>query len=96
MPKVISSEEMDHLAMLSRLELTEEEKEKFAQHINDILAYFQKLNELDTEGVGPTSHILPIKNVYREDISAESIDGDKMLSIAPDKEDGFFKVPRII
>ena len=63
----ITIKEVEHVARLARLELTEEEKEQMRAQLDSILSYIEKLNELDTSAVDPTSHVLPMKNVFRED-----------------------------
>jgi aspartyl-tRNA(Asn)/glutamyl-tRNA(Gln) amidotransferase subunit C len=78
------------------LTLTEEEKSLFAQQLNTILEYINKLNELDTTDVEPTSHVLSLKNVYREDISQLSLSHEEALNNAPDPSEGFYRVPKII
>ena len=95
--KILSKEEIEHLARLALIKLSEEEKEKFSQQLNDILDYFQKLNELDTSNVEPTRHIIDeLKNVFREDIPGESLTQEEALKNASEKKDGYFKAPRII
>ncbi|MBU4310838.1 Asp-tRNA(Asn)/Glu-tRNA(Gln) amidotransferase subunit GatC, partial [bacterium] len=71
-------------------------KEKFAKQLDQILKYVDKLNELDTEKVKPTSHVLPLKNVFREDKVGKSLKVEKALESAPEKARGFFKVPKVI
>ncbi|MDK2986162.1 MAG: aspartyl-tRNA(Asn)/glutamyl-tRNA(Gln) amidotransferase subunit [Clostridia bacterium] len=92
----ITKKDVEHVALLSRLDLTEEEKEAYTKQLNSIIDYMNKINELDTEGVEPTAHVLPIYNVMREDEVGESLDREKVLENAPEKEDGQFKVPRIV
>lgn len=92
----ITKKDVEHVALLSRLDLTEEEKEAYTKQLNSIIDYMNKINELDTEGVEPTAHVLPIYNVMREDEVGESLDREKVLKNAPEKEDGQFKVPRIV
>lgn len=88
--------EIDHIALLARLELTDEEKGLFSKQVGSIIKYVDKLNELDIEDVEPTAHVLPIKNVFREDELRESLPREKTLQNAPRKSDGFFRVPKII
>jgi aspartyl-tRNA(Asn)/glutamyl-tRNA(Gln) amidotransferase subunit C len=88
--------DIEKVARLARLELTEEEKETFGNQLEQILNYMEQLNRLDTAGVEPTSHAIPIYNVFREDETRSSFSREEVLSIAPDQEDGQFKVPRII
>ncbi|MBN1515705.1 Asp-tRNA(Asn)/Glu-tRNA(Gln) amidotransferase subunit GatC [Candidatus Sumerlaeota bacterium] len=92
----ISEEQVRHVATLSRLEFSDAEIQEFSREMNQILDYFVKLNELDTEGVPPGSHPLKTSNVLREDIPRESLSNELALSNAPDKEEGFFKVPQIL
>ena len=84
------------VARLSRLDLSEEEKVTFGNQLEQILTYMEQLNRLDTSGVEPTSHAIPIQNVFREDGVKSSFMQEEVLAIAPDEEDGHFKVPRII
>ncbi|MFD1954320.1 Asp-tRNA(Asn)/Glu-tRNA(Gln) amidotransferase subunit GatC [Paenibacillus thailandensis] len=92
----ISMQDVEHVAKLARLELTDEEKETFNGQLNAILKYAEKLNELDTDGVEPTSHVLPLMNVMREDDARPSLPIEKVLLNAPDEEDGQFKVPAVL
>jgi aspartyl-tRNA(Asn)/glutamyl-tRNA(Gln) amidotransferase subunit C len=93
---MITGEDVEHVAELARLELTAAEKEQFIAQLNDILTYIDKLNELDTVGVEPTSHVLPVSNVFRDDELQPSLDRTKVLCNAPAESHFFFKVPRII
>ena len=88
--------EIDHVALLARLELKDEEKELFSKQVGSIIEYVDKLNELDIDDVEPTAHVLPIKNVFREDELRDSFPREKALQNAPRKNDGFYKVPKII
>lgn len=92
----ISPKDVELVARLARLELTEEETESFTGHLNDILRYVQKMNELDTEGVPPTSHVLPLVNVMRDDEIEASLPIDKVTKNAADHEDGQFRVPPVL
>ncbi len=92
----ITREEIEHVARLARLELTEQEKETFTGQMDAILAYVDKLNELDTAGIVPTSHAVPMENAFREDAVTESFDTDRALLNAPDRADNFFRVPKVI
>ena len=92
----ISMEEVEHVAKLARLLVSEEEKELLARQLSSILTYIGKLNEITTEGIEPLSHVIDIKNVFREDRVRESLSQDLALSNAPEKRDGFFRVPKII
>ena len=93
---MLSKEEIEHIAMLARLSLTEEEKELFGEQLSSILDYMEKLNELDTEHIEPTSHVLTLSNVMREDAPRDSIPREDALSNAPDRTDKFYRVPKII
>ncbi|ANE45127.1 glutamyl-tRNA amidotransferase [Paenibacillus swuensis] len=92
----ITGKDVEKVAALARLDLEEEEKEKFTVQLNAILKYAEKLGELDTENVDPTSHVLQLTNVMREDITRESLTIDKVLLNAPDEEDGQIKVPAVL
>ncbi|MCX7793225.1 MAG: Asp-tRNA(Asn)/Glu-tRNA(Gln) amidotransferase subunit GatC [Thermodesulfovibrionales bacterium] len=92
----ISLEEVSHIAHLARLSLSEEEKERFSLQLSNILTYMEKLNELDTSKIEPTSHVIPLKNVFRDDRVESSLLSEDALRNAPDRVDNFFRVPRII
>ena len=88
--------DIEKVAKLARLELSEEEKEIFGNHLDQILTHMEQLNRLDTTGVEPTFHAISIENVFREDETRASCPQKEVLAIAPDEEGGYFKVPRII
>lgn len=92
----ITAADVEHVARLARLELSDEEKNLFAGQMDAILAYVEKLNELNTDGILPTSHAVPMENAFREDITQPSIGTDKALANAPDKADDFYRVPKVI
>ena len=92
----ITHEEVRYVADLARLDLGESAVEKFAGQIDEILAYIDKLNEVDTEGVDPTSHAIFLTNAFREDEPAAHLQRDRALANAPEQEDGCFVVPKII
>jgi aspartyl-tRNA(Asn)/glutamyl-tRNA(Gln) amidotransferase subunit C len=92
----IAKKEVEHVALLARLELTEEEKEVYTQQLNSILEYVHKLARLDTNEVVPTAHVLPLRNVFREDVARAGLPQEKALKNAPEQHDGFFKVPKIV
>lgn len=92
----ITAKEVEHVAKLARLHLSDAEKERFAGQLNAILKYVEKLNELDTEHVEPTSHPMPFVNVMREDEVRPSWPLEQVLRNAPDEEDGQFKVPAVL
>ena len=87
---------IEHLARLARLSVSEAEKTLFAGQIDNILNYMDKLNELDTGDVEPTSHVIQLSNVVREDLPKASLDREAALMNAPDKTDKFYRVPKII
>ena len=92
----LSKDEVRKVALLARLELDESEIEKQAEHLNNLLDQFEKLQELDVEGIVPTSHSMPVYNVFREDEVHPSLSQSDTLANAPESRDGFFIVPRII
>ena len=87
---------IEHLSRLARVTLTDDEKGLFGSQLNSILTYMEKLNELDTNQVEPTSHVIAIKNVLREDRPAEALSRDEALMNAPDHTDKYYRVPKII
>lgn len=91
----ISIKDVEHVAKLARLSLTEDEKKLYAEQLGRIIDSFNELSQLDTTGVEPMFHALPIVNVLREDEVVESLGHDKLLANAPAAENGFFHVPRI-
>jgi aspartyl-tRNA(Asn)/glutamyl-tRNA(Gln) amidotransferase subunit C len=88
--------DIEKVARLARLALSDEEKVAFGDQLEQILTYMEQLNRLDTTGVEPTSHAIPMPNVFREDEVRASCSREEVLGIGPDAEDGHFKVPRII
>jgi len=92
----ITKQEVEHVAKLARLELSEQEADRMTDQLSNILTYVEKLNELDTKGVEPTSHVLAINNVTREDMPRESLPLEQALANAPEKVAGHYKVPKII
>lgn len=92
----ISIQDVEHVAKLARLELSEEEKQTFTGQLNAILKYAEQLKELDTDGVEPTSHVVPVSNVLREDVNRPSLPVEKVFLNAPEEEDGQFKVPAVL
>ncbi len=92
-----SKEDIDYILKLALLDLSDEDKEKFSEQLGDIIAYFKKLNDLDTSNVEPTTHAIEgLKNVFREDIPWESLSNEEGLKNSEHKKDGFFKAPRIL
>ena len=92
----IGKKDVEHVARLARLLLSDEEKEMFAAQLNHILDHAGKIAELDTTDVEPTSHVVPMRNVMREDKAGDCLSQEEALSNAPEKEDGGFVVPRIV
>lgn len=93
---MISRTDVEHVARLSRLALSDAEIEKMREQLAAILAHIDTLRALDTEQVEPTSHAVPMENVMREDEPRPSLPQEAMLANAPDRSTDFFRVPRII
>jgi aspartyl-tRNA(Asn)/glutamyl-tRNA(Gln) amidotransferase subunit C len=91
----ITKEEVLYVAHLARLDLDEESIEKFAGQIDEILGYIEKLNQVETRDIKPTSHAISLTNAFRVDEEKEHIDRELALANAPEKEDGLFVVPKI-
>ena len=96
MANVITDATIDYVGILAKLELTGEEKEQAKADMGRMLDYIDKLNELDTEGVEPMSHISAAANVFREDVVTTGDDREQILKNAPGCKDGMFKVPRTV
>uniref|UniRef100_A0A7C4AIH7 Aspartyl/glutamyl-tRNA(Asn/Gln) amidotransferase subunit C n=1 Tax=Thermodesulfovibrio aggregans TaxID=86166 RepID=A0A7C4AIH7_9BACT len=92
----ISKEQVKHIAMLARIELNEDEIELYQEQLSKILDYVEKLNEIDTTEIEPTSHVINLSNVFREDRIKPWLSRDEALKNAPDATDKFFRVPKII
>lgn len=93
---LIDKKTIDHVALLARLELSEEEREILTTQLEDILKYIEKLKELDTSQVEPMAYAATTKNVFREDETRPSIDVEDALKNAPSRAEDFFKVPKVI
>ena len=93
---MISRQDVEHVARLARLALSDAELERMREQLSGILAYIDTLRALDTAGVEPTSHAVPLVNVMREDEPRPCLDQADALANAPDRSDAFFRVPRII
>lgn len=87
---------IEDVASLARLKLKDDEKALFSGQLSKVMGYIDTLNELDTANAAPTSHVLPLKNVFRDDEIAASLPREKILDNAPESRDGFFRVPKII
>ena len=96
MANIISDETIDYVGILAKLELSEEEKEQAKADMGSMLDYIDKLNELDTTGVEPMSHVFPVNNVFREDVVTNEDDRDNILKNAPEEKDGSFMVPKTV
>lgn len=92
----VTIKDVQHIAKLARLDIKENELENYTKHLNSILGYMEKLNELDTSDVEPLSHPVENTNVFREDIPVESINREEALKNAPDRNDEHFRVPKVI
>lgn len=92
----VTRDDVENVAWLSRLSISEADMDKNIKELSDFLEYVDKLKDVDTENVVPTAHVLPLKNVFREDVVKPSLDRTLALSNAPDQEDGYFRVPKII
>ena len=92
----ISRTEVEHVARLARLSLPPEELDALTGQMDTILGYVDKLNELDTEGVEPTAHAVPMENAFREDLVTPSIGVERALQNAPERDGSCFKVPKVI
>ena len=93
---MISREDVEHVARLARLALTPDELERMRAQLNSILVHIDALKAVDTTGVEPTSHAVPLVNVFRDDEPRPCLTADEMLQNAPDRAGQFFRVPRII
>ena len=96
MANKISDETIEYVGILAKLDLSDEEKEAAKKDMGRMLDYIDMLNQLDTEGVEPMSHVFPVHNVFREDVVTNGDDRENMLSNAPEQRDGAFVVPRTV
>ncbi|MCD7862107.1 MAG: Asp-tRNA(Asn)/Glu-tRNA(Gln) amidotransferase subunit GatC [Lachnospiraceae bacterium] len=94
MANIISDETIEYVSILAKLELSEEQKEAAKKDMGRMLDYIDKLNELDTDGVEPMSHVFPVRNVFREDVVTNGDDSEQILKNAPEEQDNMFVVPR--
>ncbi|MDR3608959.1 MAG: Asp-tRNA(Asn)/Glu-tRNA(Gln) amidotransferase subunit GatC [Ignavibacteriaceae bacterium] len=92
----VTRKDVEHIAELARLKFKDEELQNFTEQLNEILAYMEQLNELDTENIEPLSHTIEGGNVFRQDVVKPSLDREHALKNAPDEDDVFFKVPKVI
>lgn len=92
----ITNKEVEHVATLARLKLEPEEINTFTTQMDAILSYVDKLSELGTDGIVPTSHAVPMDNAFRADEVRPSIGSESALSNAPDRIESYFRVPKVI
>lgn len=96
MSNIISDETIEYVGILAKLELSGEEKEQAKKDMGSMLDYIDKLNELDTSGVEPMSHVFPVNNVFREDVVTNGDGSEETLKNAPLQKEQCFKVPKTI
>lgn len=96
MANIISDETIEYVGILAKLELSDEEKERAKKDMGEMLDYIDKLNELDTSGVTPMSHVFPVNNVFREDVVNEHDGHETTLANAPERNGDSFVVPKTI
>ena len=94
--RIISEEQVAHVARLARLALDAEEKRRLTEELNAILGYMEQLNQVPTENVEPTAHVFDLVNVFRADETDRTLASDSPLSNAPETEQRFFVVPRVV
>ena len=94
MANIISDETIEYVGILAKLELSDEEKEQAKKDMANMLDYIDTLNELDTSGVEPMSHVFPVGNVFREDVVTNGDDREEILANAPEAKEGAFVVPK--
>lgn len=96
MANVITDEMIEYVGILAKLELSEEEREQAKKDMGKMLDYIDRLNELDTDGVEPMSHVFPVNNVFREDVVCNGDEKEALLQNAPAMKDGAYKVPKTV
>ncbi|MCI4128339.1 Asp-tRNA(Asn)/Glu-tRNA(Gln) amidotransferase subunit GatC [Bacillus haynesii] len=92
----ISIDEVKHVAHLARLAITNEEAAMFTEQLDSIISFAEELNEVDTENVKPTTHVLQMKNIMREDVPDKGLPVEDVVKNAPDQKDGYIRVPSIL
>jgi aspartyl-tRNA(Asn)/glutamyl-tRNA(Gln) amidotransferase subunit C len=92
----VTIKDVEHIAKLAKLEFTDAEKEKFTHQMNQILAYMEKLNSLDTSNIEPLAHVIELSNVFRADEVKPGVSTEDALKNAPAKNEQFFKVPKVL
>jgi len=96
MANIITDEIIDYVSILAKLELSDEEKQAAKNDMSRMLDYIDQLNELDTDGVEPMSHVFPVNNVFREDVVTNQDNKEQMLANAPKQKDGQYQVPKTV
>lgn len=96
MPQSLDEAAVRHVAHLARLKMTDEEVSRFARQLTSILGHIEQLTEVDTTDVAPTAHAVPLANVFRDDVVRPPWEPDRALENAPQRRDGFFKVPKVL
>ena len=92
----VTKEDLQNVAVLSRLAIAEDQEEKYLGQLDKILTYMDNLSQVNTENVKPTTYALPMQNVFREDVVKPSLPREEALANAPLQEDGYFKVPKVL
>ena len=92
---MITKEDVEHIGWLARIEIDVLEADTYAAQLNSVLDYFAQLDEIDTDDVSPTYHVVDVANVFREDVVVESLSQEKVLENTEHKHEGYFKGPRI-
>ena len=96
MSQRLTRDDVAHVARLARLRLSEAELDEFTEQLANVLAHAEDIERLDVDGVAPTAHPLPLRNVFRADVVVASLDRAEVLAAAPAAEDGQFRVPQIL
>jgi len=96
MANIITDEIIDYVSILAKLELSDKEKQAAKNDMSRMLDYIDQLNELDTDGVEPMSHVFPVNNVFREDVVTNQDNKEQMLANAPKQKDGQYQVPKTV
>lgn len=92
----VTLKDVEHVAELARLSFSEEEKVRLTGELNTVLAYMEQLNRLDTTNVEPLSQVIPLENVFRDDVQTPGVTREEALRNAPARSEEFFRVPRVI
>ena len=92
----ITEKEVEYVAKLARLYVSEEEKAKLTKDMSAIIEFADTLSKIDTDGVAPAAHAIPVQNVFRKDVVKDSYKRDDILKNAPEKEAGCFSVPKVV